>query len=45
MENYIGLMFIGIPCVIYILISLTKNGKESQLGVTIVEVRVVSVNE
>lgn len=28
MENYIGLMFIGIPCVIYILISLTKNGKE-----------------
>ena len=25
--------------------TVTKNGKESQLGVTIVEVRVVSVNE
>ncbi len=28
MENYIGLMFIGIPCLLFIIFSWTKRGKD-----------------
>ena len=28
MADYIGLMAIGIPCVLFILFSMTKRGKE-----------------
>lgn len=28
MADYIGLMAIGIPCVLFIIFSMTKHGKE-----------------